>query len=73
MTGEIGLGLLLNLLVWTAVVVAAVGLGVLAVIESFPGRKPKAPKGSGGGRRGASPDKGPAEAHGTGARYRKAS
>lgn len=73
MTADIGLGLLLNILVWIVVVAAAVGLGSLAVIEYFPGRKPKAPEGTGGGPRGTSPDKGSVEPHGAGPRYRKAS
>jgi len=37
MSVGIGLGLLLNVLIWTVAVLAAVGLAALAVIEYFPG------------------------------------
>ncbi|MGE5190032.1 MAG: hypothetical protein ACM3NF_08255 [Gemmatimonadota bacterium] len=37
MSVGIGLGLVLNVLVWTVAVLAAVGLASLAVIEYFPG------------------------------------
>ncbi len=39
MTGSIGLGLLVNVLVWTVAVLVAVGLASLAVVEWFPGRE----------------------------------
>ncbi len=42
MTGSIGLGLILNVLFWTAAVLVVVGLAALAVIEWFPGRGPRA-------------------------------
>ncbi len=40
MTGNIGLGLILNILFWTVAVLVAVGLAALGVIEWFPGREP---------------------------------
>ncbi len=39
MAGSIGLGLLLNVLFWTVVVLAAAGLACLAAIAYFPGRE----------------------------------
>ena len=73
MTVGIGLGLLLNLLIWTVAVLVAVGLAALAVIEYFPGRERKSRKGI-HERRGGAPDAGSrVEKNGTGERYRKAS
>lgn len=73
MTPGIGLGLLLNILFWTVVVLAAAGLASLAVIAYFPGREQKARKGARQDRDGAHAPKVSVETGETGERYRKAS
>lgn len=76
MTGSIGLGLVLNVLFWTAAVLVAVGLASLAVIEWFPGRTRGVrgePRGSRGGTQAAESRKGERDGGKGAERYRKAS
>ncbi len=73
MTVGIGLGLLLNILFWTVAVLVAVGLGTLAVVEYFPGRKRKARKGIHEDRGGTPAARSRIDAGDAGETYRKAS
>jgi hypothetical protein len=55
-SGEIGLGLFLNVVFWSAVIVAAVAVTAYAAAYWFPGSVRKSRKGrSAGGRRAGSP------------------
>ncbi len=77
MTGNIGLGLILNVLFWTVAVLVVVGLASLAVIEWFPGRAPGAgdvPGASRGANKTAGPrDDATIDEEQEAERYRKAS
>lgn len=76
MTGSIGLGLVLNVLIWTVAVLIAVGLAAMAVIEWFPGREPGArevPRASRGGGQAAQSRNGERDEGEDAEQYRKAS
>lgn len=72
MADSVGLGLLLNILFWTVAVLVAVGVGSLAAIDWFPGRKQKTRSESPKPRAGVPDTQAHAEGDAASKRYRKA-